>query len=572
MQNFKVRVLVASLTSVILSTNIFNKPAAAHPSLGTGKMAKSEVELVSTTKIMVTNEAGKKLSIQPNITLTNYPASKPVISVFPDKTKQTLLGIGTSFTESSAFVLAHLDKEKRTKLMSDIYGDGGANFSLARTHIGATDFSVDGKYSYVSEQDVALSSFSIDVDKAGFSKEQHAQLVDEHYDLMPMIKEALAVKEQQADKTLNIIASAWTAPPWMKTINDWYIPPEPSNNYQGTGGELKPQFQATYADYLIKYLDAYKNEGINIWGLTPVNEPHGNSGQWESMHFSPTSQKEFVKQHLGPKLRASGNSDINLLIYDQNREKMEAWTDTILGDPETAQYIYGTAVHWYDSTVDVREDIFERVHEKFPNFGIIHTEGTIDDLGKDAPEGVLDPEGFKEKNWFQNDEFWWNTNATDWAYTATWAPNPENHPKYTPVHRYARDIIVGLNHWLEGWVDWNIVLDRHGGPNHVGNFCGAPIMIDTNTQDIYVTPIFHVLSQFSQTIRPGDKAVKLTLNKNSFDNDALHASASINSDNLLSIQLLNTTKHESAFTIQIAEQFLPIELTANSVTTIQIQL
>lgn len=140
MQNFKVRVLVASLTSVILSTNIFNKPAAAHPSLGTGKMAKSEVELVSTTKIMVTNEAGKKLSIQPNITLTNYPASKPVISVFPDKTKQTLLGIGTSFTESSAFVLAHLDKEKRTKLMSDIYGDGGANFSLARTHIGATDF------------------------------------------------------------------------------------------------------------------------------------------------------------------------------------------------------------------------------------------------------------------------------------------------------------------------------------------------------------------------------------------------------------------------------------------------
>ena len=135
---------------------------------------------------------------------------------------------------------------------------------------------------------------------------------------------------------------------------------------------------------------------------------------------------------------------------------------------------------------------------------------TIDDLGKDAPGGILDPVRFKESGWFDNDDFWWNPNATDWAYTATWAPNPEDHPMYTPVHRYARNIIVSLNHGVAGWIDWNIVLDRQGGPNHVGNFCGAPIMIDLQSGYVYYTPVYYVLAQLSRTIRPGDRAVQVT--------------------------------------------------------------
>lgn len=570
MKNTKDRVLVTTLTSLMLLMLLLNKAASAQVFLNEVKM--KEIATDTTTRVLVTNEAGDKLSLKPNINIVHKPVGKTRVTIFPKKTKQRLLGIGTSFTESSAFVLAHLDSDVRKELMTKIYSEQGANFSLARTHIGATDFSVNGKYVYVAENDATLSSFSIDEDNAGFKKAEYPNIQNEQYDLLPMIKEALAFKSEQTDKTLNIIASAWTAPPWMKTIEDWYIPPQPSNHYQGTGGELKPQFEATYADYLIKFLDAYRAEGIDIWGLTPINEPHGNSGQWESMHFSPQSQNHFIKQYLGPKLKNSKNEQVNLLIYDQNREQMEAWTDTILGDPETAPYVYGTAVHWYDSTVDVREDIFERVHEKFPQFGIIHTEGTIDDLGKTAPEGILDPEKFKEKNWFQNDDFWWNQNATDWAYTATWAPNPENHPIYTPVHRYARDIIVGMNHWLEGWIDWNIVLDRHGGPNHVGNYCGAPIMIDTATKEVYLTPIFHVLSQFSQTIRSGDKAVQVKTDKSELDHDALHVSASISESNLLSAQLLNTSKTELSFSMQIEDRYLPIVLTANSLTTIQIQL
>jgi len=529
--------------------------------------------LSTTQEILLTSEAGDKIASQPNLTFVKGTASGNVIVIRPDITKQKIVGIGTSFTESSAFVLAHLEKDKRAEVMENIYGEKGANFSLARTHIGATDFAVNGRYSYAEKKDDAnLASFSIDVDSDGFSALEHTGIKDENFDLLPMIKEAYAIKNKQSDKDLKIVASAWTAPPWMKTIEDYYIKPTPENNHQGSGGELKPQYVATYADYLIKYLDAYQEQGIELWALTPVNEPHGNSGQWESMHFTPKTQNTFIKDHLGPKLKASVHEAVKLLIYDQNRDEMEHWTDEILGDQETSAYVYGTAVHWYESSNQVNEDVFDRVHEKFPEFSIIHTEGTIDDLGKDAPEGILDPVRFKEKNWFNNDNFWWNENATDWAYTATWAPKPEDHPIYTPVHRYARNIIVSLDHWLEGWIDWNIVLDKHGGPNHVGNFCGAPIMIDTETGEVYYTPIYYVLAQFSKTIRPGDTALQVNQHLDALDEDALHSSAAINDNGLISVQLLNTTKDPITYSLQVGSQYAEVLIAANAVQTVRIQL
>jgi glucosylceramidase len=567
--SIKNKVIIAAVSALTLTSCVsqhFGGQVSNHSS-------DIDYRLNYTSQILLTSEVGHKMELQQNLPFHQGIASGRVIQVRPDIKKQKIIGIGTSFTQSSAFVLAHLDPAKRAQVMESIYGETGANFSLARTHIGATDFAVNGKYSYAEVKDDAqLTSFSIDVDQQGFSAREHPGIKDERFDLLPMIKQAYAIKNKQADKDLRIVASAWTAPPWMKDIEDWYIKPTPENNYQGTGGELKPKYTGTYADYIIKYLDAYKAQGIDIWALTPVNEPHGNSGQWESMHFTPQSQNTFIKEQLGPKLKASAHKKVKLLIYDQNRDGIEHWTDEILGDKETAAYVYGTAVHWYESTYKVYGDVFERVHEKFPEFSIIHTEGTIDDLGKDAPEGILDPVGFKESGWFNNDAFWWNENASDWAYTATWAPNPEDHPMYTPVHRYARNIIGSLNHWLEGWIDWNIVLDKNGGPNHVGNFCGAPIMIDTKSGEVYYTPIYHVLAQFSQTIRPGDTAVQVYPQLGDLAPDALHASAAVNDDNLLSVQLLNTTKQAISFALQVGDQYIDVSMTANALQTISVQM
>lgn len=528
----------------------------------------------TTTDILLTSAQGHKLSQADNVPFQEGTAAGTVITIHPDSTKQTIDGIGTSFTESSAFVLAHLEPAQRREVMQHIYGESGANFTLTRTHIGSCDFSVEGKYSYAAQaDDEDLTSFTIAPDLAGFDPDDYPGIKDPGYDLLPMIQEALAIKQAQPDQQLKIIASAWTAPPWMKDSEDWYTPGSAENNWQGRTGALKPEHVSTYADYLVHYLDAYAKEGVNIWGLTPVNEPHGNGGHWESMSFSPDSQNDFIKNHLGPRLQQSGLADAKILIYDQNRDGLEHWTDLIFADPQTAPYVFGAAVHWYASTFKVFEDAFDRVHAKFPDFALIHSEGCIDNLGTEAPGGVADPDGFQEAGWFNNDAFWWNPNATDWAYTASWAGSGvDDHPRYTPVHRYARNIIVSLDHWVSGWVDWNIVLDQDGGPNHVGNFCGAPIMIDTATRDVYYTPIYHVLAQFSRTIRPGDRAVQTERVLDGLDPDALHACATINDVGLLSVQLLNTTQEAIAFKLQIAERFAEIVIPANAVQTVRIQL
>jgi glucosylceramidase len=532
-------------------------------------------KILITQENLVTSEAGDKIAEKQSITFVEGKASKgTIIKINPSITKQTMDGIGSSFTEASAFVLAHLDEAKRKEVMEKIFSEKGADFTLTRTHIGSCDFSVEGKYSYLDKiDDTELKSFTIDPDKEGFNPDKYLGVQDPTYDLLPMIKEAIQIKNQQKDNELRIVASAWTAPSWMKDIEQYYIKGTPENNYQGTGGKLKPEYEETYADYLIKYLDVYKSEGVKIWGITPVNEPHGNNGQWESMHFTPETQNQFIKNYLGPKLFNSEFKEVKLLIYDQNRDGLEHWADIILGDKETAKYVYGSAVHWYESTNKVYEDVFDKVHSKFPDKAIMHTEGCIDDLGKEAPGGILDPVPFKEKEWFNNDSFWWNENATDWGYSATWSGlEMDDHPIYTPVHRYARNIIVSIDHWLKGWIDWNVVLDKRGGPNHVGNFCGAPIMIDTESKQIYYTPIYYILAQFSKTIRPGDKAIQTEKTLDGLDIDALHACATISDSNLLTVQLLNTTKEPLEFSLQIDDQYANIKMVPNSVQTVRIQL
>jgi glucosylceramidase len=546
---------------------------AAGMLMNTCKSDNHHYSLLQTTKIYLTSEKGDKMAAQENAPFQKGLALGNVITIYPQTTKQKMDGIGSSITESSAFVLAHLDKKTRAGVMRKIFAESGANFSMTRTHIGACDFSVEGKYSYADKADDAtLESFSIFPDKQGFDPQKYPGIIDKDYDLLPMIKEALAIKKKQKDSAFKIISSAWTAPKWMKDIEEWYIPGSEKNNWQGTGGSLKPQYVSLYADYLVQYLNAYQKEGVPIWGITPVNEPHGNNGQWESMRFTPESQNEFIKNHLRPKLEASKNDQVKLLFYDQNRDGLEKWAKTILGDSVTAKYVYGAAVHWYASSYKVFEQTLEKVHSQYPASAIIHTEGCIDDLGKKAPAGIADPEKFQESGWFENDEFWWNPNATDWAYTAEWAPNRDKHPIYTPVHRYARNIIVSIDHWLQGWIDWNVILDRNGGPNHVGNFCGAPIMIDTKTKKIYYTPIYYVLAQFSKTIRPGDKALQTEKRTSNLEEDDLHVCATINTEQLISVQLLNTSKSQIEYHLQIENQFASIIIPANSVQTVQVQL
>ena len=520
---------------------------------------------VKSTQVLVTSEAGEVLKEHSNVVFQKrqVPENGAVVSVDLNNKRQVINGIGTSLTESSAFVLACLPVEKRHELLQEIFGENGANFAVVRTHIGASDFTVEGKYSLAEvDGDIALEHFSLDRDKEGFDKEKYPNLVDADYDLLPFIKEVVAIRNNQTDKEFRIVASAWTAPAWMKDNKQYY--------QRGYGGALLEEYYQVYADYLVKYLKAYNQEGVEFWGITPGNEPQGNDGNWESMHFSPENMAKFIGKYMGPTLEKSGYGNLTLLAFDQNVSEMPEWAHIIYADPDANKYTDGMAVHWYSNTLHPHAEIMNEIQSAYPDKIIMHTEGCIDALGTPPWGGATDVEGFIEKNWFKNDDFWWNANATDWAYSVPCCDNG-NHPKYAPTHRYARFIIEGINSCLTGFIDWNIILDAKGGPNHANNFCGAPIMIDTENKEIYFTPMYSVLKQLSRTIRPGDTALYATPMSGE-NKDNLFVSATLNQKGEIAVNMLNIIKEPITFDLQLGEYAAKVTAPANSLQTIIVKL
>jgi glucosylceramidase len=472
-----------------------------------------------TARIIQTSKAGDKASEKQSLSFIPENASQlPIIKLDPEQRYQEIVGFGGSFTESSAHVLSRLSEEKRNEVLKAYFSPEEAAYSLTRTHMGSCDFSLS-YYTYTNTPgDRDLQDFSIDEDRE---------------DLIPLILDAAAV--EGAD--FRIIASAWTAPPWMKDNNDW------------NGGSLLPQYYDTWALFFCKYIEEYGREGIPIWAVTTLNEPLGNAEQWESMIFTPEQMGRFVKDNLGPKFAEDG-IDARILIYDQNRDHLEEWANSILGDPKAAQYIWGTAVHWYSSTYEWYPDELTQVHEKFPDKKLLHTEGCID----------------SEVPVWRDDDWYWRPEATDWGYQ--WAAEEDKHlhPKYVPVYRYARDIIGGLNSYLTGWIDWDIVLDDKGGPNHAKNWCIAPVIAKPETDEVYYTPLYYVMSHFSRYIRPG--AVRIGV-----DNGiaALMVTAVTNPDGSIVVEILNQAERDERFSLELDSRFVEISIPPSALQTIIIE-
>lgn len=439
-----------------------------------------------------------------------------ILRLDPQMRYQTITGFGGSFTEASAHLLNRLGKENRKKVLEAYFSDAGARYSLTRTHMNSCDFSL-GQYSYAPvEGDLELANFSIEEDRE---------------DLIPMILEA----QQLSSDGFKIVASPWTAPPWMKDNKDW------------RGGKLLPEYYDTWALFFSKYLDAYKAEGIDIWGFTVENEPLGNDNNWESMHFTAEEMTNFVQNHLGPRLEADGKGDVKVLGYDQNREHLNDWVDEMFRDEASSKYYDGTAIHWYASTFEVFPEALEYAHNKAPEKHLIQTEACVD---AEVPK-------------WQDDAWYWSKEATDWGWD--WAPEEQKplHPKYVPVYRYARDIIGCLNHWVDGWIDWNMVLDRQGGPNWFENWCVAPVIVDPDQDEVYFTPIYYTLSHFSKFIRPG--AVRIGVENT---DDALLVTAAQNPDGSIAVVILNQGPESRNFSLVLGENARDIQIDGQAIQTL----
>ena len=466
-------------------------------------------------EVVETSAAGNKLqAVEPTSEGTESSAQ---ISLNPAETFQTITGIGGSFTEASAHLLNELSAENRREILEAYFGDEGARYSLTRTHINSCDFSLSN-YSYAPVAgDKELAHFTIDEDRP---------------DLLPMIKEA----QEISSDGFKIIASPWTAPPWMKDNGDW------------RGGKLLPEYHETWAHFFSKYLDAYREEGVEIWGVTVENEPLGNANNWESMHFSAEEMTAFVRDYLGPRFEADGQK-AKILGYDQNRDELQHWVDVMFADEASSKYFDGTAIHWYASTFDWFPDVLQYAHQKAPNKHLIETEGCVD---AEVPK-------------WQDDEWYWRKEATDWGWD--WAP-PETkhlHPKYSPVFRYARDIIGCLNNWVDGWVDWNMVLDRQGGPNWFENWCVAPVIVDPEADEVYFTPIYYAMAHFSKYIRPGSQRI-------GFENsdEDLMVTAVQNPDGSIATVVFNQGETAKSFQLSLAGKVVDLAISAKAIQTIVI--
>jgi glucosylceramidase len=321
-------------------------------------------------------------------------------------------------------------------------------------------------------------------------------------ELIPMIKRAQKI----SNNGFKLFASPWSPPAWMKT-----------NGEMNNGGKLKPEYRDAWARYFVRYIQDYAKEGIPIWGVTVQNEPAATQS-WDSCVYTGEEERDFVRDHLGPTF-AQANIDAKIIVWDHNRDIMYERAKAVLDDPAAAKYVWGVGFHWY--VTDTFDNV-QRVHDAWPEKAVLLTEG--------CQEG--------------------GPHLNEWAMG----------------ERYARSMIEDLNHWSVGWVDWNMVLDQTGGPNHVGNLCSAPILANTETGEVLYQSSYYYIGQFAKFIRPGAMRVLCAATV-----DSLETTAFVNKDGSTVVVVMNRTELPVRFQVKLGAQASTMDAPARSIQTIVIK-
>jgi glucosylceramidase len=310
---------------------------------------------------------------------------------------------------------------------------------------------------------------------------------------------------------LTLFASPWSPPAFMKTNNDILH-----------GGKLKPEFYQSWANYYTKFIRAYEREGIPVWGITIQNEPMATQ-TWESCIYSAEDERDFLKNFLGPTMKRAGLGDRKILGWDHNRDLIYQRVSTLLSDPEAAKYLYGIAFHWYEpwSGGQMMFDNVKLVHETFPDKPLLFTEGT---------PASYDP-----------------ARVRDWSLG----------------EQYGYSMINDFNSGAIGWTDWNVLLDEQGGPNHVGNFCFAPIHADTRTGELTYINSYYYIGHFSKFIRPAARKIAASPSRS-----ALLSTAFVNPDRTVSVVVMNRGEEKVPYFLWVDGNAAEVSSPPHSIQTL----
>jgi glucosylceramidase len=324
---------------------------------------------------------------------------------------------------------------------------------------------------------------------------------------IPLIKQSIAA----AGGKLTLFASPWSPPAFMK-----------SNNNMLQGGSLLPQYARPWANYMAKFVKAYEKEGIPIWGITVQNEPMAKQ-TWESVIYTAEEERDFLKNHLGPVMQKEGLGDKRIVVWDHNRDLITHRASTIFSDPEASKYAWGIGFHWYETWTggDPMYRNLVEVSRSYPDKPLLLTEAAI--------------EKFTQERY----QYW---------------PNGE---------RYGSSMINDFNAGAVAWTDWNILLDERGGPNHVGNFCFAPVHADTAKGELIYTPPYYYIGHFSKFIRPDAKRISSTSSRSS-----LLTTSFMNADNKMATVVMNPGDKDVAYTLIVGKRESKLTIPAHAIQTL----
>lgn len=329
---------------------------------------------------------------------------------------------------------------------------------------------------------------------------------DEQYKI-PLIKQA----QNAIGKDFKFYFSPWSPPSWMK-----------DNNSMLKGGKLLTKYYQTWANYYVKFIKEYEKRGIKVWGLTVQNEPMATQ-KWESCIYSAEDEANFLKNNLGPTLWKNGYKDKKVIIWDHNRDLLFQRATSTLNTIETQKYASGIGFHWYE-TWTKSQPLFNNVAETqkaFPNKFLIFTEGCI-----------------------ENFDF---NRINDWSLGEF----------------YGKNIINDFNNGLSAWTDWNILLDETGGPNHVGNFCFAPVIADTRTGELHYTSEYYYIGHFSKYLKPNAQRIGSVSNR-----DFLMATSFRNENGKIVVIVMNSSQNNTDFNLWIEGKSVKLNAPENSIQTI----
>jgi glucosylceramidase len=372
---------------------------------------------------------------------------------------------------------------------------------------------------YSKDKGIGYSLIRTNIHSCDFSSDMYTYVAEHDSDLktfsidhdknfkIPLIKKAT----ETAGGKITLYASPWSPPAFMKDTKNML-----------KGGKLLPEFYQSWANYYVKFINSYQKEGIPVWGLTVQNEPMATQ-TWESCIYTAEEERDFLKNYLGPTLAKAGLGDKKITVWDHNRDLMTQRATTILDDPEANKYVWGVGFHWYETWTGGLP-MFENV-------------GVVKELY--STKNLLFTEGCNEKFDAKKYQLWTNG------------------------ERYGKSMINDFNNGTVGWTDWNILLDEKGGPNHVGNFCFAPIHADTKTGELIYTPSYYFIGHFSKFIGKEAKRISTTTSRSQ-----LISTSFLNQDGKVVTVVMNQTNKKVTYNLCVGTNTTEISILPHAIQTL----